>query len=49
MCGDAKAMAKDVHRTLVDLCMAATKCTAEQAEAELKKLGDQGRYLRDVW
>jgi NADPH-ferrihemoprotein reductase len=39
VCGDAKAMARDVHAVLVDAL----------GEAGVKALADGGRYLKDVW
>ncbi len=49
VCGDAKHMAKDVHRAL---CVAAGKARGvgtAAAEALVKGLQDAGRYQRDVW
>jgi NADPH-ferrihemoprotein reductase len=40
VCGDAKAMAKDVHAALA---------AALGGEAALKTLADEGRYQKDVW
>jgi NADPH-ferrihemoprotein reductase len=40
VCGDAKAMAKDVHAALA---------AALGGEAALKTLADEGRYHKDVW
>lgn len=46
VCGDAKNMAKDVHSTLVEI---ATKAGNGSADAEVRRLADSGRYLKDVW
>ena len=40
VCGDAKAMARDVHAALAG---------ALGGEAALKALADEGRYQKDVW
>ncbi len=49
VCGDAKHMAKDVHRALVALVAAQGGLAGTQAEAYVKELTDTGRYQRDVW
>ena len=49
VCGDAKHMAKDVHRELVEMARLACGGSASQGEAALQKLVDLGRYQRDVW
>lgn len=46
VCGDAKAMAGDVHATLLRI---ATEAGIGDAEAWLAALARQGRYLRDVY
>jgi len=50
VCGDAKAMAKDVHKTLVAITQEHMHCSGTQAETWIKEhLHDTGRYQRDVW
>lgn len=49
VCGDAKAMAKDVHRALIELVAEHGGMTGNQAEAWVKDFTDKGRYMRDVW
>jgi len=49
VCGDAKNMAKDVQKTLVELAMKKDSLTEEQAHAFLTKLSSSGRYLQDIW
>ncbi|KAI8472971.1 MAG: NADPH-cytochrome P450 reductase [Monoraphidium minutum] len=49
VCGDAKHMAKDVHRALVDLVMKHGGMSGTGAEGWVKELADSGRYMRDVW
>lgn len=49
VCGDAKAMAKDVHRALIDVVAEQGAMGGTQAEGWVKELADSGRYMRDVW
>ncbi len=49
VCGDASRMAKDVHRTLVEIAVTEGRMTEEAAEAWLKTLEQEGRYQRDVY
>ncbi len=47
VCGDAKAMARDVHATLLRIL--AEGSTEAAAAARLRALQQDGRYLRDVY
>lgn len=49
VCGDAKAMARDVHSALVILVSQQRNCSEDGAEQWLKQLVEEGRYQRDVW
>ena len=49
VCGDEKAMAKDVDATLRRIMTEAGGRSGEQAEAYLTDLKRAGRYQRDVY
>jgi sulfite reductase (NADPH) flavoprotein alpha-component len=49
VCGDANAMAKDVHATLLRILADQGKQTEAAAKAEFDAIRRDGRYLRDVY
>ncbi len=49
VCGDAERMAPDVHETLVAIVMEHGGRGREDAEAYVRALADDRRYLRDVY
>ncbi|MGH7104728.1 MAG: diflavin oxidoreductase [Acetobacteraceae bacterium] len=49
VCGDARAMARDVHATLIRIISDATGCDADASAAWLRAAITDGRYKRDVY
>ncbi|KAJ3360129.1 hypothetical protein GGF32_008594 [Allomyces javanicus] len=49
VCGDAKNMARDVHRWFVEAAMTRGGVSEEKAERFVKDMRTKGRYLEDVW
>jgi len=49
VCGDAKRMARDVHRALIDIAAEQGRMPLHEAEQWLGQLGRDGRYRRDVY
>lgn len=49
VCGDAKRMAKDVERALVDIVAQHGACSTDEAVAYVADLKKKGRYQQDVY
>ncbi len=49
VCGDKEHMAKDVNEALLTIIEQEGSMDREAAEAYLKDMKTQGRYLRDVY
>ncbi|RLN90899.1 hypothetical protein BBJ28_00000324 [Nothophytophthora sp. Chile5] len=49
VCGDGMAMAKDVHSALVAVLVEHAGLSEQAAEDQLRELGAQQRYVRDIW
>ena len=49
VCGDAKRMAKDVERALIDVVAAHGARTTDEAIAFVAHLKSSGRYQQDVY
>lgn len=49
VCGDARAMASDVHEALLQVVQGQAHCSREHATGYLHQLEEQHRYQKDVW
>jgi len=49
VCGDARHMASDVHRALLDIVRQEAGLTDQLADQYLTDLETAGRYQKDVW
>ena len=49
VCGDAKGMARDVHRSLLAILMTEGGYAGYEADDIMKQLSESGRYQKDVW
>lgn len=46
---DARNMARDVHKCLLDVITSVGQRSSNEAEDYIKKLQQKGRYAQDVW
>jgi sulfite reductase (NADPH) flavoprotein alpha-component len=49
VCGDAQSMGGDVERAMREIIQTHGGRSPEEADAYLMELGNQGRFLKDVW
>ena len=49
VCGDAKTMAGDVHRALLEIVTTVGGLGEEKAKGYLEELEEASRYQKDVW
>ncbi|AGO09869.1 AaceriAAL121Cp [[Ashbya] aceris (nom. inval.)] len=49
VCGDAKGMSQDVHRTLIDILRRGKNISEEESAEILKQFKTTGKYQEDVW
>ncbi|XP_062601583.1 NADPH oxidoreductase A-like [Saccostrea cucullata] len=49
VCGDAKQMSHDVHKTLLEIIITQGQITLEEAKVYLSSMEREGRYQKDVW
>jgi len=49
VCGDAQSMGGDVERAMREIIQTHGGKSAEEADAYLMELGNEGRFLKDVW
>ena len=49
VCGDAKHMARDVHKAMLEIAAGCNGWKGHEAEEWLAQLQREGRYLQDVW
>ncbi|AAS50245.1 AAL121Cp [Eremothecium gossypii ATCC 10895] len=49
VCGDAKGMSQDVHRTLIDILRRGKNISEEESSEILKQFKTTGKYQEDVW